>query len=97
MLGKATSVSAGEFPELVKCSWPLGKVVLYEDRIVLDARLEMYELLYSDIDYLQFSLAQVNIEHHNPNVPKDISINGVFIPRIIKKAIKKHGLAVRAR
>jgi len=97
LLEKVTSISAGEFPKLVKCSWPLGKVMLYEDRMVLDARTERYELFYSDIDHLQFNLAQVNIEHHSPNVPKNISMNGVLIPRIIKKAIRQHGLPVRTR
>ena len=97
VLEKLTSISAGEFPKLVKCSWPLGKVTLYEDRVVLDARVEKYELLYSDIECFQFKVAQVNIEHHDPNVSKDISINGMFIPRIIKKAIRQHDLPIRTR
>ena len=94
LLKKATSISAGEFPKLVKCSWPLGKVTLYEDRIVLDARVESFELLFSDIDHFQFNVLQVNIEHHNPNVMKDISVNGIFSSRAIRKAITQHRLPV---
>jgi len=44
LLEKATSISAGESPKLVKCGWPLGKVTLYQDRIALDARLEPGEI-----------------------------------------------------
>jgi hypothetical protein len=97
LLEKNTSISAGEFPKLVKCNWPLGKVVLYKDRIILDARAEKYELLYSDVDYSQFNFMQVNIEHHNPNVARDISINGILISRIIKKTIMRHHLPIRMK
>ena len=71
--------------------------MLYGDRIVLDARVEKYELLISDIDYCQFNFLQVNIEHHNPSVPKELSINGVFISRIVKKAIAQHDLPIKLR
>jgi hypothetical protein len=92
-----TSISAGEFPKLVKCSWPRGKVSLYEDRMILDARAERYELQYSEIDCCSFNLLQVNIEHHNPSVPKDISINGILVSRAIKKAIREHHLPIRVK
>jgi hypothetical protein len=95
LLDKRTSISAGEFPKLVTCKWPLGRVVLYRDRIVLDARVEKYELLYSEIDRFQFNPVQVNIEHHHPGVISDISINGIFISRIIKTAIRRYNLPVR--
>ena len=95
LLERRTSISAGEFPKLVTCNWPLGRVVLYEDRIVLDARIETYDLLYADIDRLQFNFFQVNIEHHDPKVVKDISINGAFMSRLIKKAIMRHDLPIR--
>lgn len=94
LLEKATSISAGEFPKLVTCKWPLGRVMLYKDRIVLDARVEKYELLFSEIEHFQFNFFQVNIEHHNPDVIKDISVNGVFISRAIRKAITRHRLPV---
>ena len=97
LLDKSTSISAGEFPKLVKCNWPLGRVALYRDRIVLDARVEKYELFFSDIDYCQFNFIQVNIEHHNLSVPKDLSINGIFISRIIKKTIVQHDLPIKLR
>ena len=97
LLEKTTSISAGEFPKLVTCNWPLGKVTLYEDRIVFDARVEKYELLFSEIDHLQFNFLQVNIEHHNPNVIKDISVNGVFASRAIRKAIAQHCLPIKIK
>ena len=95
LLDKRTSISAGEFPKLVVCKWPLGRVALYRDRILLDASVEKYELLYSEIDSFQFNLLQVNIEHHRPDVVRDISINGILISRMIKAAIKRYALPVR--
>ena len=95
LLDKRTSISAGELPKLVVCKWPLGRVTLYRDRIVLDARVETYELLYSEIDRFQFNPVQVNIEHHRPDVASDISINGIFISRMIKAAVKRFDLPVR--
>jgi hypothetical protein len=95
LLERATSISAGEFPKLVTCKWPLGKVTLYNDRIVLDARVEKYEILFSDIDHFQFNVLQVNIEHHNPKIIKDISVNGILASRAIRKAIVRHRLPVK--
>ena len=92
LLEKATSISAGEFPRLVTCKWPLGRVTLYKDRIVLDARAEKYELLFSEIEHFQFNLFQVNIEHHNPDVINDISVNGILTSKAIRKAIVRHRL-----
>ncbi|MDH3590980.1 MAG: hypothetical protein OER88_03825 [Planctomycetota bacterium] len=97
LLETATSISAGESPKLVTCKWPLGRVALYDDRIVLDARVEKYELLFSDIDYLEFNFLQMNIEHSNPNVIRDISVNGIFASRAIRKAIEEHRLPVRIK
>ncbi len=95
LLEKATSISAGEFPKLVTCKWPLGRVTLYQDRIILDARVEKYELLFSEIEHFQFNVFQVNIEHHNPNVIKDISVNGIFTSWVIRKAIVRYRLPVK--
>lgn len=95
LLNKATTISAGEFPKLVTCKWPLGRVILYQDRIILDARVEKYELLFSEIAHFQFNALQVNITHHNPNVIKDISVNGIFTSRAIRKAILRHRLPIR--
>jgi hypothetical protein len=95
LLKRATSISAGEFPKLVTCKWPLGRVTLYQDRIILDARVEKYKLLFSEIKHFRFNVLQVNIEHHNPNVIKDISVNGIFSSRAIRKTIVRHRLPVK--
>ena len=95
LLERAASISAGEFPKLVTCKWPLGKVTLYKDRIVLDARVEKYEILLSEIDHFQFNVLQVNIEHHNPKIIKAISVNGILASRAIRKAIVQHRLPVK--
>jgi hypothetical protein len=87
LIEKATSISAGEFPKLVTCKWPLGRVTLCHDRVMLDARVEKYELLFSEIEHFRFNIFQVNIERHNPNVIKDISVNGILTSRAIWKAI----------
>ena len=95
LLEKATSISAGEFPKLVTCKWPLGRVTIYQDRIILDARIEKYQLMFSEIEHFQFNVFQVNIEHHNPNVIKDISVNGIFTSWAIRKAIVRYRLPVK--
>jgi hypothetical protein len=95
LLKMATSISAGEFPKLVTCKWPLGRVTLYQDRIILDTRVEKYELLFSEIEHFQFNVFQVNIEHHNPNVIKDISGKKIFTSRAIRKTIVRHRLPVK--
>ena len=95
LLEKATSISAGEFPKLVTCKWPLRRVTLYQDRIILDARIEKYELLFSEFEHFQFNLFQVNIEHHNPDVINDISVNGILTSKAIRKAIVRHRLPVK--
>lgn len=94
LLEKRTSVSAGEFPKLVKASWPIGKVTLYDDRFVISAGFEEYTLLFADIDYLDIKVGQLNFYHHNPNIIKDISLNGFLIPGIIRKAITQYNLQV---
>lgn len=95
LLKRATSISAGEFPKRVTCNWPLGRVTLCQDRIIFDARIEKYEIMFSDIEHFQFNVLQVNIEHNNPDVIKDISVNGIFTSRAIRKAIKRHRLPIK--
>ncbi len=97
LLDKRTSVSAGEFPKLVEASWPVGRVRLYDDRFVILAGFEEYILFFSDIDYLDIKVGQVNFYHHNPDVIKDISLNGFLIPGIIRKAISHFGLQVQVQ
>lgn len=97
LLEKRTSVSAGEYPKLVKANWPIGKVTLYDDRFVISAAVEEYTLLFTDIDYLNVKVGQVNFYHHNPNVIKDISLNGFLIPLIVRKAITQFNLQVRVQ
>ena len=94
LLEKRTSVSAGEYPKLVKANWPIGKITLYDDRFVISAAVEEYTLLFTEIDYLDVKLGQVNFYHHNPNVIKDISLNGFLIPGVIRKAIAQFNLHV---
>ena len=45
---------------------------------MVNAGVERYELAYQDIDHLQINPIQVNIEHHRPDVVKDITINGIL-------------------
>jgi hypothetical protein len=94
LLDRRAGISAGEFPELVKCSWPLGRLVLYEDRVVVRAVSASYELRYDEIDAFQFNPILVNIEHHSASAPKDISVNGFFIARAVRKAVREHCLPV---
>jgi hypothetical protein len=62
LLEKATGISGGEFPKLVTCKWPLGRVTLYNDRIILDARVEEDELLFADIKHFQINIVVRNLE-----------------------------------
>lgn len=95
LLEKRVGVSAGEFPKLVSCSWPLGSVTMYRDRLVVNAGVERYELAYRDIDRLQINAFQVNIEHHHPDVIDDITINGILAARRIRRTVEQHRLPVR--
>ena len=97
LLEKRTSISAGEFPKIVIAKWPLGKVILFRDHIFLNALVEQYRLLYTDIDYIDFKPLQVVIYHHNLKVPKDVTIDGLFIPGILKKAIEQFYLPIKIK
>jgi hypothetical protein len=97
LLEKRTSISAGDFPKLVTAKWPLGKVVLFKDRMFLDALVEKYNLLYTEIDYIEIKFIEVVIYHHNLEVPKDLTIDGLIIPGEIKKAIEKFNLPVKIK
>jgi len=97
LVKKRTSVSAGEFPKLVKANWPLGQITVCDDRFVLDAVSEKFTLLFTDVDYVDILPGQVNFYHHNTDVPKDIGVNGLFIARILRKAIGELGLPVRVK
>jgi len=89
-----TAVSAGEFPKLVKCSWPLGKITFYRDQLVVNAVAEKYILKYADIDYIKANLLQVQIEHHNPDIIKSIWFNMIFLGNRIKKKVEEFGLPI---
>lgn len=97
LLEKRTSISAGDFPKLVTAKWPLGKVVLFKDSIFLNALVEKYNLFYTEIDYIEIKSLQVIIYHHNLDVPKDLTIDGLIIPGVIKKAIEKFNLPVKIK
>ncbi len=92
LLQKRVGVSAGEFPELVTCSRPLGSVTLYRDRLLVNAGVERYELAYEDMTVCRSTRS--NIEHHHPAVIKDITINGILAARRIRRAIERDGLSI---
>jgi hypothetical protein len=54
-----------------------------------------FELFYSDIDHICFKSFQVQIEHHNPNVPEHVDLNGFLISNSLKRAIREYGLPLR--
>ncbi len=89
-----TAVSAGEFPKLVTCSWPLGKITFYRDQLEINALAEKYVLKYTDVDYIKTTIIQVQIEHHNPDIIKDITFDTMFLGNRIKKKVKKFGIPI---
>jgi len=91
---KRTGIAAGEFPKLVKCSWPIGKITFYKDCLVVDAMVEKYTLKYSDIEYITANFLQINIIHRNPSVIKDISLNQPFLASAVKKGIQRYNIPI---
>ena len=92
---KRTSVSVGDSSEYAKASWPFGKVTFYDGTLVLEVGFKSYRLPYSDIDQICFKSFQVQIEHHNPDVPEHVDLNGFLIPNSLRKAILDYGLPLK--
>ena len=92
-----TSISAGEFPELISCRWPLGRVTVTDDRFIFDLRVRKFELLFKDIDYIEFNFLQANFEYQQPGVPANISVNGWLAARQIKALIIQQKLPLTVR
>ena len=97
LLSRATSISAGAFPELISCRWPLGRVTVTDDRFIFDLRIRKFELLFSNVDYIAFNFLQANFEYHQPDLPANLSLNGLLIARQIKNLIIRHNLPVSVR
>jgi len=94
---KRTSVSVGDSSGYAKASWPFGKVTFYDDILVLEVGFRSYRLSHSDIAHLCFKSFQVQIEHHNPDVPEHVDLNGFLISNTLKKAILDYGLPLKMK
>ena len=62
---------------------------------MVNAGVERYELADEDIDRLQINAFQVNIEHHNPDVIDDTTINEILTARRIRRPLEQHRLPVQ--
>ncbi len=94
LFDKRTSVSVGDAKGLVKATWPFGRIILFEDRILLNAGFKNFGLFYNEIELIKFLPFQVQIEHRSLTVPEHVDINGFLIPHQIKRAIAFHKLPI---
>jgi hypothetical protein len=89
---KRTSISVGDSSNLAKASWPFGRVIFFEDQLVLEVGFKSYRLAFSEIRLIRFRTVQVQIEHRNPDVPEHVDLNGFLVSRSLRRAIQEHGL-----
>lgn len=92
-----TAVCAAQFPKLVKCSWPIGRITFYKDCLEVSAGFEKYILKYSDIDYIKANFLDVLINHHNPEVIESIWFDMPFLGTRIKKKIKEFNIPIEIK
>ncbi len=84
----------GDAKGLVKATWPFGRIILFEDRILLNAGFKNFGLFYNEIELIKFLPFQVQIEHRSLTVPEHVDINGFLIPHQIRRAIDFHKLPI---
>jgi len=71
-------------------SWPLSRIKLYRDKIVLKAALKpAVELRLKDIISIEKKLLYILISHNDPRVHKYVRITGVGTASSLHKKLRK--------
>jgi hypothetical protein len=91
---KRIGLFISQSPKYVKCSWPLGKITMYRDNLVINAITEKFILNYSDIDFIKKNFLNLEISHHNPDVPESVSLHGLRLNKGIERTIGDYSLDI---
>ena len=85
-------------PKHAKASWPLGKLTLYKDRLVIRLFLLTFEIPYSQITTIKRGwYFNVLIQHDEDSEPEYISLIGLGLLNDIKRTNRRHRLGLRVR
>lgn len=92
--------SAGSYPGMY-ASWPLAKIQMYQEELVISFLHKKVVLPYRDIDYLEQKWFQVEIHHHAEGVDPYVYISGISFAgsfyAAIKNTVAQHGLSLVCR
>ena len=79
----------------MKANWPIGSLVLYRDRLIINTATKQFTIEFCQINSLKSGLLSLHINHQHPKVPKDIDIYGFFLSKSLKRAIKENQLSIK--
>jgi|SRR3989344_5218153 len=86
----------------LKASWPLARLELYRNHLILDILNKNLKINYNKIDYLDWGfLKGIQIHHHSNEVDNYVYFsgfgNGLILYKRLKNIIKKNKLKINAR
>lgn len=66
-------------PGSFKCSWPLGRLSLFEDRLEIAMLLQTFVIPWRAIDDIRHRppMGEVQISHHESGVPDQVYVRGL--------------------
>ena len=77
-----------------RTSWPLGKVTLDTDVLIVDGLFKSYRLPLADIDRTRAGLLIVDVQHHAAGVPGSVKLWGVRLFQRLRNAVRRHQLRI---
>ena len=85
------------FGEGVACraDWPIGRIMLDDESMTLNALFRSYRLSFGDIDSIRFGWLTILIVHHASGVPGLVKIWGLRLSRRLRESIEPHQLQIR--
>lgn len=81
----------------MKGSWPIGGLLIYRDKLEINTPTNHLTIKLSDIGYIKKELLFITINHHDPNVPKDIDIYGIYLSNSLEQVIREYNLDIELR
>ena len=78
----------------IRATWPLGKVSLEREALVLDTLIRSFRLPLAEIVCIRRCLLSVSIEHRARDVPEYVSIAGFRLFHRLRAAIEQYSLPV---
>ena len=79
-----------------KASWPLGKVRLHARHLTVGTLVKSFDIPYGSVDSIrkQFFF-RIVINHHCPDAPSIIYLDGPLLWRKLTSAVRKHNLPLK--